>query len=79
MAFNADMVAELNLLLLFPEQSLMQGLKVHHNDASSEMVAAAQRLYDKGIVTQADGGYLTDLGYDLADHARVIQSALNDQ
>ncbi|CAI4164243.1 hypothetical protein ALT717_440004 [Alteromonas macleodii] len=40
------------------------------------MVNAASRLYSKGLITQSDGGYLTDLGIDLADHARHIQSAL---
>ena len=40
------------------------------------MVNAASRLYSKGLITLPDGGYLTDLGIDLADHARHIQSAL---
>ena len=75
MTFTSDMVAELNLLLKFPNKSLMQGLKIHH-DAEPEVIAAAKRLHDKGIVTLPDGGYLTDLGYDLAEHAQVVQSAL---
>jgi uncharacterized protein (TIGR02647 family) len=40
------------------------------------MVNAASRLYAKGLITQPDGGYLTDLGIDLADHSRHLQSAL---
>ena len=75
MPFNTELTAELNLILKFPSTSVMQGLKIH-NDASPEMIAAGQRLFDKGIVTQADGGYLTNLGYDLAEHAKVIQAAL---
>jgi uncharacterized protein (TIGR02647 family) len=43
------------------------------------VIAAAKRLFDKGIVTQEDGGYLTNLGYDLADHAKIIQAALAHQ
>ncbi|GFD69123.1 DNA-binding protein [Alteromonas sp. KUL156] len=74
-SFDQDMLDELNLLLKFPTDSLLQGLKIHH-DASQAMVNAASRLYSKGLVTQPDGGYLTDLGIDLADHARHIQSAL---
>ena len=75
MTFTSDMVAELNLLLKFPNTSLMQGIKVHH-DAEPELIGAAQRLFDKGIVTLPDGGYLTDLGHDLMEHAQIIATAL---
>jgi len=78
MSFNADMVEELNLLLKFPNKSLMQGLKVH-KDADQKVIDAAQRLFDKGITQQLDGGYLTDLGHDLAEHAHILQSALGDK
>jgi uncharacterized protein (TIGR02647 family) len=78
MPFTKELTEELNLILKFPHKSLMQGLKIHH-DASPEMIAAAQRLFDKGIVSQPDGGYLTNLGHDLAEHALVIQSALTHQ
>lgn len=74
--FDQDMTDELNLILKFPRDSLMQGLKIHH-DASQAMVHAAERLFAKGMITQPDGGYLTDLGVDIADHARMIQSALS--
>ena len=73
--FDQDMLDELNLLLKFPDNSLLQGLKIHH-DASPSTVNAASRLYSKGLITLPDGGYLTDLGIDVADHARHIQSAL---
>ncbi|MBU3023431.1 TIGR02647 family protein [Aestuariibacter sp. A3R04] len=73
---DQDMVDELNLILKFPTTSLMQGLKIHH-DASQSVVHAAERLYAKGVITQPDGGYLTDLGIDLAEHARRIQLALS--
>lgn len=73
--FDQDMLDELNLILKFPTDSLLQGLKIHH-DATQSIVNAASRLYAKGMITQADGGYLTDLGIDVADHARHIQSAL---
>lgn len=75
MPFNQELTDELNLILKFPNKSLMQGIKIHQ-DAEPTTIAAAQRLFDKGIVTQPDGGYLTDLGHDLAEHAQVIQSAL---
>jgi uncharacterized protein (TIGR02647 family) len=72
------MVAELNLLLKFPNKSMMQGLKIHH-DAEPGVIAAAKRLFDKGIVTLPDGGYLTDLGHDLLEHAQVVKMALRQQ
>lgn len=75
MSFDQDMTDELNLLLKFPTESLMQGLKIHH-DASQTMVHAAERLYAKGLITQPDGGYLTDLGIDIAEQVRRVQGAL---
>lgn len=77
MAFNQELTDELNLILKFPNSSLMQGLKIHH-DAEPATVAAAKRLFDKGIVSQPDGGYLTNLGYDLCEHAKVLRSALSN-
>jgi len=76
MTFTSDMVAELNLLLKFPNTSLMQGIKVHQ-DAEPELIAAAQRMFDKGIVTLPDGGYLTDLGHDLVEHTKIIAAAFS--
>ena len=76
MSFSSDMIEELNLLLMFPTQSLMHGLKIHH-DASQAVIDAAERLYAKGIITQRDGGYLTDLGHDLIEHAQRLRMALN--
>ena len=55
MSFSPDMIDELNLLLKFPTDSLMQGLKIHH-DANQSMIDAAERLYAKGVITQVDGG-----------------------
>ena len=75
MTFTPEMIAELDLLLKFPMKSLMQGLKIHQ-DAEPEVIKAAKRLFNKGIVTQADGGYLTDLGHDLAEHVQIMQSTL---
>ncbi|XOV78629.1 MAG: TIGR02647 family protein [Aestuariibacter sp.] len=75
MQFTAEMKDELELILKFPDKSLMQGLKIHH-DAAPEIVSAAQRLFDKGIVTQTDGGYLTHLGLDLQEHAQTLALAL---
>ncbi len=71
MSFTVNSMAELNLLLRYPETS-MEGLKIHH-DADPDIIAAAQSLFDKGLTTQKDGGYLTDLGRSAFDCARSLQ------
>lgn len=74
MSFTADSIAELNLLLRYPETS-MEGLKIHH-DADDSVIAAAQSLFDKGLTTQKDGGYLTDLGRSAFDNAGTLRSLI---
>lgn len=71
MPYTPELVAELKLLSHFSLNSTQEGIKVHH-DAAPEMIAAAKRLFEKGITTQLDGGYLTDLGHDAAEHAQNL-------
>jgi uncharacterized protein (TIGR02647 family) len=78
MVFSTDMIDELNLLLKFPTNSQMQGLKIHH-DANLSTIQAAERLYAKGVISQPDGGYLTDLGHDLFDLAQRLKLALSSK
>lgn len=68
------MAQEINLLLKFPDTS-MEGLKVHH-DADPKLIAAAQRLFDKGLITEYDGGYLTDLGREASESATLVVNLL---
>lgn len=75
MAFNADLVAELEILLLFNLDNGQEGLKIHH-DAASSAVAATGRLHDKGLITLPDGGYLTRLGHEAAEHAQSLKAIL---
>ena len=72
---NDESVAELELLLCFDLDSIQQGIKLH-NGARAELLAAAQRLFDKGFITQYDGGYLTELGREAAEHAQSAYSLL---
>ncbi len=74
MSFTADSIAELNLLLRYPETT-MEGLKIHH-DADDGVITAAQSLFDKGLTTQKDGGYLTDLGRSASECAGSLQSLI---
>ena len=70
MGFDQALFQELNLLLKFPDTS-MEGLKIHHT-ADAAVIEAAGRLFDKGLTTQKDGGYLTDLGREAAQSSMQL-------
>ncbi len=70
MAYTPELIAELEILALYNLDNHQEGLKVHNN-ASNRAQLAITRLHEKGLVTQADGGYLTSLGLGAAEHARA--------
>ena len=76
MKFSQETIAELNLLLQFDISSAATGIKVH-NDAAPELQAAVKRLFDKNLCTQTDGGYLTDEGIEMAEHADKLVRVLS--
>jgi uncharacterized protein (TIGR02647 family) len=41
------------------------------------LIEAAKRLFDKGLTTQDDGGYLTDLGIEVAEHTQRMLTILS--
>lgn len=69
------LAAELELLARFDLHSTQSGLKVRH-DAPEAIVAAAARLHAKGLVSEEDGGFLTDLGLEIAEHLQHVLAAL---
>jgi uncharacterized protein (TIGR02647 family) len=71
-----NLLDELKLLLLFELDTVQQGIKIHHH-AAPERIAAAQRLHAKGLITQQDGGYLTDRGLEAAQHAESLLGLLH--
>lgn len=75
MALTKELLAEIELLNLFNLASTQEGLKLHH-DADPKKIAAAERLYHKGIITQIDGGYLTDRGIETAEHVQLLINQL---
>lgn len=75
MPISSELTEELNILSRYNIASAQEGIKVHHT-AAPELVAAVKRLYSKGIVTQEDGGYLTDLGIETAEHIQKVVSIL---
>lgn len=74
MPFKPDLVDELNILLKFKAGS-QEGIKVHHT-ATTDTINATQRLFDKGMITQDDGGYLTERGHEAVLHAQTLHTVL---
>jgi uncharacterized protein (TIGR02647 family) len=81
-SYTPELVAELEILVLFNLGNTMEGLKIHHT-AAPAAIAAATRLYEKELTTQADGGYLTSLGLEaraiVADHPDGGRNCLRDR
>lgn len=77
MPYTKEIVEELNMLVRFSPDSTQLGIKVHQHEASPEVVAATKRLFEKGLITQEDGGYLTYLGHETAEHANALLGLLN--
>ncbi len=71
MNYTQEQYAEIDILIRFNLDSTQQGIKVH-SSANKDQIEAVQRLFDKGLVTQVDGGYLTDIGRKAAEHAQAL-------
>ena len=71
MSLTPDLLDELELLNLFDLNTTQGGIKIHQ-DAGKSKVSAAQRLHQKGIISQQDGGYLTDRGVETAEHVQIL-------
>ncbi|UVE17662.1 TIGR02647 family protein [Pseudomonas sp. LS44] len=78
MAYTPELIAELEILALYNLANHQEGLKVHNN-ANPRAQGAIARLHDKGLVNQADGGYLTSLGLEAAEHAQALLTILAPQ
>lgn len=76
MSYTAQNIAELNVLMLYDLSTNQEGIKIHKT-AESSVIEAAQSLFEKGIITLADGGYLTSLGREAAEHAQSLFTILN--
>ncbi|MEI6544422.1 MAG: TIGR02647 family protein [Methylococcales bacterium] len=76
MPYTQDLVDEINILVRYNLSTTQEGIKVHKT-AAPESIAATKRLYNKGLVTQEDGGYLTSLGHEAAEQAQAVLNLLN--
>ena len=74
-AFTSDLIDELEILALYNLSNHQEGLKVHNN-ASFKAQGAITRLHEKGLISQSEGGYLTSLGIDAAEHAQGLLTIL---
>lgn len=77
MPYTPELVDELNMLVRYNLSTTQEGIKVHKKEAAPAIVAATKRLFDKGLVTQEDGGYLTSLGHEAAEQAQMLLGLLN--
>ena len=75
MNVTPDLADELDILTRYTLTTTQEGLKVH-TTAAPAIIAAMERLYEKGLVSQRDGGYLTDLGREAAEHAQAVLTIL---
>ncbi|WP_323814419.1 TIGR02647 family protein [Cellvibrio sp. NN19] len=78
MPLSSELVAEMTVLRMFDTSTSQSGLKVH-SDATAEIIAATQRLFEKQLITQIDGGYLTPLGYESSVHLQQLLQILNSK
>jgi len=76
MPYTQEIVEELNILVRYNLSTTQEGIKVHKT-AAPEIIAATKRLYDKGLITQEDGGYLTSLGHEASEQAQTVLNLLN--
>lgn len=75
MSYTAEFIDEINVLTLFDVSNHQEGIKVH-TSAENNAIEATKRLYSKGLVTQEDGGYLTDIGLEAAECAQLLLSLI---
>ncbi len=75
MHIDPELVDELNLLRRFSMGGPV-AMDVHDNPDPA-VVAAAQRMHEKGLITQPDGGDLTDNGREAVEHMNRLVNLLD--
>jgi len=76
MSYSQENIKELDVLMLYDLSNHQQGIKIHKT-ADADKILAAKRLFEKGFISQADGGYLTTLGNEAAEQAQSLFTMLN--
>jgi uncharacterized protein (TIGR02647 family) len=75
MHIDAELIDELNLLRRFSMGGPV-AMNVHDNPDAA-VIAAAQRMFAKGLITAADGGQLTDSGGEAIEHMERLFNLLD--
>ena len=76
MTIKQELIDEIEVLLRYNLDTTQEGIKVRH-DARQSLISASERLFSKGLVSQKDGGYLTDLGHEAAEHTQAALRLLS--
>jgi len=76
MIYSSEQLDELDILVLYNLTTAQEGIKVHSKTAEPNAIAATERLFGRGFVTNIDGGYLTALGRETAEHAQALKMLL---
>ena len=76
MSYTPENLAELEVLMLYDLSTSQEGIKIHKT-AEPSKITAAHSLFEKGFISQTDGGYLTNLGREAAEHAQFLFTMLN--
>lgn len=75
--YTTETMEEIRLLNQFDLDTMASGIKIHTHQAPDETIAAAARLFEKGLTDHVDGGYLTQLGLEAATHAQTLMKLLS--
>jgi uncharacterized protein (TIGR02647 family) len=75
MHFNPELIDELNLLRRFSMGGPV-AMDVHDNPDPA-VIAAAQRMFNKGLITAAAGGQLSDTGLEAVEHLERLLNLLD--
>ena len=75
MHIDAELIDELNLLRRFSMGGPV-AMDVHDNPDPA-VIAAAQRMFSKGLITAADGGELTPTGHEAIEHMNSLFNLLD--
>ena len=75
MHIEAELIDELNLLRRFSMGGPV-AMNVH-DIPDPAVIAAAERMFAKGLITAADGGQLTDSGREAIEHMERLFDLLD--
>ena len=75
MHLDPELIDELALLRRFSMGGPV-AMNVHDNPDPA-IVAAAERMHEKGLITEPDGGELTDIGREAIEHMEKLFNLLD--